>query len=487
MLGLKWDPSTDTLSFKTHVSSIQPTKRSVLSDIARVFDPLGFLSPMTFFTKHFMQQLWTSGVKWDDPIPTDLAAAWGRYQSELHLIDQIKIPRRITHDQSTSIQLHAFSDSSEKGYAAAVYLRVETETSVHCQLITGKSKVAPLKRSTIPRLELCGAVLASKLLRLVADTYSDRIRVDELHAWTDSTTALVWIRSSPHRWATFIANRTSLIQEMTSPSIWHHVPTKENPVDCASRGLLPSELLNHKLWWTGPPFLFNSPDNWPQLPEPDIEDVNKPSLSKSWTPDVLHVAVNPSILNLLDRFSSLNKICRIVSYCFRFTQSRSLVAQTQIINAEEISRALCALVYCVQLSSFSDEISLHQKGLPGSKSIRQLDPLIDESGIVRVGGRLDYADIPYAHKHPMLLPSRHRLTDLIIDHHHLRLKHPGSNTLQVNLKQEFWILSSRKAIRSRLRQCVPCFRTRPKGVQPKMASIPSYRVQQIKPFFQFWC
>jgi len=99
-----------------------------------------------------------------------------------------------------------------------------------------------------------------------------------------------------------------------------------------------------------------------------------------------------------------------------------------------------------------------------------------------VGGRLQNADIPYAHKHPVLLPSRHRLTDILIDHHHMRLKHPGAYSLQATLQREFWILSARKSIRSRLRQCVHCFRTQPRGIQPKMANLPSYRVQQIKPF-----
>jgi hypothetical protein len=240
--------------------------------------------------------------------------------------------------------------------------------------------------------------------------------------------------------------------------------------------LFPSDLVKHPLWWNVLSFLRLPSKHWPLAPiaQQEVDDCIH---SEEKKPVVLLVAIKLSILNLLDRFSSLIKICRIVSSCLRFTQSRSLVAQTQIINAEEISRALCALVYCVQLSSFSDEIALLQKGLSCSKSIRQLDPFIDENGIVRVGGRLDNADIPYAHKHPMLLPSRHRLTDLIIDHHHLRLKHPGLNTLQANLKQEFWILSFRKAIHSRLRQCVPYFRTRPKSVQPKMASLPTYRVQ----------
>ncbi|XP_008190163.1 uncharacterized protein LOC103311992 [Acyrthosiphon pisum] len=164
ILGLKWDRRADVFSFDTKPSETDRTKRSVLFDIDRVFDPLGLLSPITFWTKHVMQFLWTAGLKWDDKIPTDLAQLWTRYQSELKLIESISIPRRITVDEATTMQLHAFSDSSEKGYAAAVYLRTQTATSAYYHLVTSKSKVAPLKKSTIPSLELCGAVLAAKIL-----------------------------------------------------------------------------------------------------------------------------------------------------------------------------------------------------------------------------------------------------------------------------------------------------------------------------------
>lgn len=482
ILGLKWNPYDDTFSFTTQPSTKLPTKRSVLSDIARVFDPLGLLSPITFWTKHIMQQLWTSGIKWDDPIPTDIAVQWARYRSELQLIETISIPRRLTHDLVTSIQLHAFSDSSEKGYAAAVYLRVSTQSAVLCQLIMGKSKVSPLKKSTIPRLELCGAVLAAKLLRLVVTTYADHLEVNELHAWTDSMTTLSWIRSSPHRWATFVANRTSQIQELTPPSIWRHVPTLYNPVDCASRGLLPSDLVKHPLWWNGPPFLLEPSDKWPSpMIFPSNDDVPLHN-SELKTKSILLVQTTCNVMDLLDRTSSLDKVLRTIAYCLRLTPSRRLLAVTHAVTAEEVSKSLSALIFAVQQVTFRIEISCLQKGLPCSKSLRSLDLFIDDTGLIRVGGRLNNANIPYDHKHPVLLPSTHRLTTLIIDHHHQRLKHPGASALQTHLQREFWIQSARRIIRSRLRLCMPCYRTKPKCIQPKMAVLPKYRVQQIKPF-----
>ncbi|XP_025194768.1 uncharacterized protein LOC112594280 [Melanaphis sacchari] len=478
LLGLNWDPSSDTFSFKIHSMTKNPTKRSILSDIARIFDPLGILSPITLFSKHLMQRLWTDGVGWDDPVSIEIAQLWSRYHSELHLIADLSVRRRLTYDQACSVQLHAFSDSSEKGYAAAVYLRVETPTSVYCHLVAGKSKVAPLKRCTIPRLELCGAVLAARLLNFVVNTYAGRLKIDEQHAWTDSTTALVWIQSSPHRWATFIANRTSQIQELTSPSIWRYVPTQLNPVDCASRGLFPSELVNHPLWWSGPPYLQEADHQWPSslmtLPS-DIDTSPTFELRKS---NVLHVIIKSSISDLLARYSKLDKILRILAYVLRLRKLRSSGLNSFTVNAGELMHALSALIYFTQHTVYHNEIQRLTKGLHIiSKDLRRLDLFIDPSGLVRVGGRLTNANLPYAHKHPVLLPSSHPLTNLLIDHHHVRLCHPGAHTLQTHLQQDYWIQSARRVIRSRLRLCIPCFKTQSKSVELKMATLPKHRVQ----------
>ncbi|XP_008188461.1 uncharacterized protein LOC103310837 [Acyrthosiphon pisum] len=335
VVGLKWDPLADMFSFRVHPSKVNPTKRTVLSDIAMVFDPLGLMSPITFWTKYLMQRLWTSGVLWDDPIPADIETSWSRYQSELHLIEHIHIPRRLTCDNMISMQLHAFYDSSEKGYSAAIYLRVETTSEIHCQLITGKSKVAPLKQTTIPWLELCGAVLAARLLRFVTTTYNERLKIDETYAWTDSTTALAWIQSSPHRWATFVANRTSQIQELTAPSIWRHVPTQDNPVDCASRGLFPSELVDHPLWWTGPSFLKDSSEKWLPSPISTINNHGSTTHLEEIKPTVLVVNFASGMMILLDRFSSLDKILWIVSYVYRFVSFQTSTATTAVVSAEE--------------------------------------------------------------------------------------------------------------------------------------------------------
>jgi hypothetical protein len=215
---------------------------------------------------------------------------------------------------------------------------------------------------------------------------------------------------------------------------------------------------------------------------PQLQDPDAIIQSESKKPVVLLLAVDSSIGTLLNQFSSLDKILRIVSYCLRFSrvcQSNSPIAA---VSAEEVSHSLCALIYYVQKVAFSDEISNLASGVPVSKNLRRLDLFIDRTGLIRVDGRLTNADISYEQKHPVLLPSKHRLTDLLIDHHHIRLKHPGAYALQAYLQQEYWIQSARRVIRSRLRLCMSCFRTSPKCIEPKMATLPKYRVQHIKSF-----
>jgi len=203
ILGLHWNPDADTFTY--HTSSILSnihTKRSVLSTIAKLYDPLGALAPIIFWAKCFMQLLWQAGLQWDEPLPSHLVDLWKQYESELHMVSGIKICRHIPTEKLTSVQLIGFSDASEKGYAAVVYLRtIHQYGRVLIHFITAKSKVSPSKTSntkttlTIPRLELCGALLLAQVLHRLTTTFQGNIVIAETLAWTDSSIVLSWLTS----------------------------------------------------------------------------------------------------------------------------------------------------------------------------------------------------------------------------------------------------------------------------------------------------
>lgn len=480
ILGMKWLPSTDSFSYNVDTSERRCTKRTILSDIARIYDPLGFLSPVTFFAKYFMQQLWTRGLKWDDELPSDLSARWINFKGELSKLSLINVPRYFGTDQNSSCQLHGFSDSSEKGYSAVVYIRfVKLDGNIKTLFVCAKTKVAPLKKLSLPRLELCAAVLLSDLLHFISNIYANKLNISEIHAWSDSTVALTWIKSPPHRWKTFVGNRVSHIQEIVSPACWHHINTKENPADCASRGIFPSDLLSHSLWWAGPLFLQDS--SWSISDVPN-EDTSLVILEEKKVVFSTYVSLN-TLDSLLERFSSLPKIQRIISYCLRFCHNLSSPERKGgIFTSYDLHRALLVLIKHVQQLSFSDELHNLRNGKSLSKSFRKLSPFLDSDGLLRVGGRLTNSYLSFDQKHPILLPRKHRLTELIIQDVHSQHLHPGLQTLRFLISQNYWILNAKHAIRSVLAKCIKCFRTRPTALTPYMGSLPKLRVSQLKPF-----
>ena len=245
-LGIEWNASKDhfrlTISEPPQLESI--TKRGLVSDVAKTFDVLGWFSPSTIKVKILMQQLWEHKIDWDDPVPSSIRDAWSQWRSELHMLSQKHLPR-CYFDKSTDpalIEMHGFSDASEAAYSAVVYLRITDKSgNVQTSLVSSKTKVAPIKRLSIPRLELCGAQLLAQLMHHIGNVL--KIPLNHTYAWTDSTIVINWLDGSPKRFKTYVGNRISTIVDLIPPDKWRHVNGLENPADCASRGLYPSELL----------------------------------------------------------------------------------------------------------------------------------------------------------------------------------------------------------------------------------------------------
>lgn len=417
--------------------------------------------------------------------PPEIVAIWSQFTAQLPSLSALQLPRRAIVDSSLPVELHGFCDASENGYAAVTYLRqVKHNGDAHVGFLCAKSKVSPLNRVSIPRLELCGAVLLANLIEFVRCTYEGRLNIDQIYAWSDSTVALSWIQSSPHRWKTFVANRVSHIQAKVPPSCWHHVDGTDNPADCASRGILPDALPAHPLWWAGPPWLHSSPRYWPQahrvLELPIDADAEQRQVV------FLTLDQDDSILGqLLVKFSSLRKILGVVAYCQRFLTNCAESADTRIIgplSEVELYNAQTILIRDMQRDVFSRELENLRNHLPCSKPIRKLAPFLDTHGVIRVGGRLRHSELDLDAKHPMLLPRAHRLTELIIRDVHAKNLHPGPRTLHYLLSQRFWILSPRRAINHTVSKCFRCARVNPTSLTPMMSDLPPARVSQVKPF-----
>ena len=481
-LGVEWNTRLDhfRLAVTQPPSSDVATKRTIVSDIAKTYDVLGWFSPTIVKVKILLQRLWEQKVDWDDPVPESIHEVWSQWRDELQLLADHRIPRCYypTETKLCSMQLHGFSDASELAYAGVVYLRIEdTCGGVHIALVTSKTKVSPIKRLTIPRLELCGAHLLAQLLRHVQEVF--HIPVHDIHAWTDSTIVLSWLVGNPRRFKPYVGNRVSHIVELVPPDRWRHVIGVENPADCASRGLLPSELLQHQLWWSGPGWLSLPPQNWPQQTDTHQESV--PDEERELCLHTVVTAKEPLIP--IDRYSSFTRLKRITAWVLRFIHNCGSLKLGQArsggrLTVLEIDAAEKYWVSHSQECCFADDIATlkSKRDIALSSPLLPLHPLLDSSDIVRVGGRTRNARLPYHTQHQVVLSGKHPLTKLIIRSEHLRLLHAGPTLLGASLSHKFHILGSRKVIRSITRSCVTCRRHSAKPHPPSFGQLPIERI-----------
>ncbi|XP_044741884.1 uncharacterized protein LOC123302858 [Chrysoperla carnea] len=198
VLGMQWDPVSDCLSYAVQAPQIILTKRAVLSNIAKLYDPLGYLSPVIFKAKCIMQQTWKiNNLKWDDLLPDEIASQWCSFLNQLHTLSQIKIPRCIINKPYKNIAILGFADASKLGYASTIYLRLtKSDNSVSINLLMSKTRLAPISTISIPRLELCAALLLVKTFQSIKPFVSS-LEVDKTYLFSDSTVVLDWLKHSP--------------------------------------------------------------------------------------------------------------------------------------------------------------------------------------------------------------------------------------------------------------------------------------------------
>ncbi|XP_057329785.1 uncharacterized protein LOC130670399 [Microplitis mediator] len=484
ILGITWHPHEDIFSFQGNIS-FKPaiTKRAILSEVAQLFDPLGLISPVIIRAKILMQQLWLEKIGWDDPLTPEIIHQWDKFREDLNTLSTIKIPRWLhLHSQTYSIQLHGFSDASQLAMAAAVYIRVTyADNSSVVTLVCSKTKVAPLKRLTIPRLELSAAALLANLTNHTQKTLN--LSNVPVFLWTDSSVTLAWVKNNPMRWKEFVGNRVSAIHEAVPHAHWRFTSGKLNPADCASRGLSASQLIEHTLWWTGPPWLSLSPEFWPSTvapsPEHDLEE--RPGISLSATsPPLLWDLIDLPQVKSFNK--NLPKLLRITAICqraiSRFKQVPNSSLAISPINPADLEVAKLFWIRETQCAYFSSEIKAIQagKGLHKNHVLSRLTAIVDHTGILRVGGRLQNSQLSEDSKHPAILPRHSKLSDLIIADAHSRTLHGGTQLTLSHVRKTCWIIGGRAPIKSFIQRCLVCARIRGIRAQQLMAPLPTSRV-----------
>ena len=286
-----------------------------------------------------------------------------------------------------SVQLHVFFDASEKAFSAVAYFRFEKADICDCALVLARTRVAPLKPMSIPRLELQAAVLASRVSRTIINEHE--IQVDAVHCWTDSRTVLCWIRSDARKFKTFVAHRVGEIEELTDVKDWHWVPTKDNVVDDATRNNKPADLSKESRWWHGPEFLRLNLDQWPT--ETEEKAMKEKDLDLESKVKQVNLVTNAQLdLPDVKKFSSWLKLVRTTAWILRFlTVCRNKVrSTTDELVPTEYTAAEELWWKKVQLDSFLNELQClkEKRPLPSSSRLIQLSPVLDERGVMRIKG-----------------------------------------------------------------------------------------------------
>ena len=511
-LGMHWDVETDKFGFQIRTKDKPATRRGILSVVSSVFDPLGLVAPAILPPKMLLQDLCKQKLSWDEEIPAKGRGRWEKWLEDLPRLEEgFSVSRCMKpHEfgEPVSTQLHHFADASELGYGTVSYIRMmNDEGRVHCALLLGKARVAPLKQITIPRMELAAATLAVRVDKNVKKELD--IRVNETFFWTDSMTVLRYISNETARFHTFVANRVTVIREGSSPRQWRYVESSQNPADECSRGQPVDVFLRNERWLNGPEFLWKPTEDWSMgvlnHHSDKLRQLSKddPEIKNEATSNLLSVDESrETVHKLIGYYSSWHALKKAVAWILRIknkllrkckeTQDKNVVEDQRpmTLRVQDLQEAEDAIIGFVQQEAFQEEIDILGKSertregvVKRTSTIYKLDPVLGVDGLMRVGGRLSRASMAEEAKHPLILPKGTHVSKLILRDIHEGIGDLGRNCVLSKLRERFWILKANSAAREVINKCVICRTLRPRRGEQKMADLPVDRVTPGEPPF----
>lgn len=469
VLGLIWDKNSDVLSVNipTTILSQKISKRFILSQVQKIFDPLGFVSPVTLIPKLLLQKTWNDKTEWDEELNPSIKEEFEKWLNDMKMLENVKIPRWVFYANSTSkIQFHVFCDASQYAYAAAVYVRVQDAEKVTVQLLQAKARVAPLKKMTIPRLELLGCVIAARLSKSVKEALSmDDV---ETHFWSDSTTALAWIKRNDV-WGTFVGNRVKEICSISKPEEWRHVPGLLNPADLPSRGSSPANFVK-TTWWEGPDWLKRQRTEWPSGQEEINEDDILIEMKKASTK--MLITLNGTLPWYLKMSASFYKNIRIIAFMKRFIRCLKKEGSSAALERWEICEAEKFVLGRMQTESFPMDANV----IEGIRIERA------EDGLIRVKTKIVNMPESCIFTRPILLPRNSLAVAQLIRTEHYKNNHAGLQIMMSKLREKYWIVHMRRQVKNVIRSCVVCSRFTCKKTEVPTAPLPEDRVKTASIF-----
>ena len=488
-LGLPWNLNDDSINLcNISLRDSKVTRRGILSTVSSIYDPLGIASSFVLEGKLILQKLCQLQFGWDDPLPAHLERQWLDWKSVIPSIETMTVPRCYKpsfFSDVKEISLHHFSDASDVAYGCCTYVRlVDSNDVINCTLVVGKSRVAPIKPTSTPRLELSAAVLNVHVANIVRRELD--YKIDFEFFYTDSTIVLGYIKNQSKRFKRFVANRVRVITKSSEGDQWFHVESKKKPADCTTRGLRPDSPQERiDLWLNGPKFLWEKLDHSKSNETYQVYDSDPESMST--------IKVNATILpvrtdvlsHLEERVSDFDKALRVLAYVKMFiSKLKGTKAVGCKLNVEDINSSSTSLKALLQSKYYGNEtISLKEKALTKKSCLVSLDHFLDKNGLIRVGGRLGRSLLDYSVKHPVILPKQSPIVKALIRRFHHKVNHAGRGiTLNAIRDSGIWITNMNSLCKDVIRKCVVCKRLRGSFGRQVMSDLPVDRTMAASPF-----